>query len=95
MIPEIFLTCALSLPTVHHSRPAIVSYQMAKSEEDRLIDWLRINNPDAEVFIHHEPQEDRLKNDHWERVPFSWNGKQIWIKRKPRTDYKQRVETSA
>lgn len=87
----------LSLPASHFTRPAIIPYQAAKSEEEQLTDWLRKNNPDAEVFIHEKPQERKLKEHGWERFPATWNGKQIWIKRKPIYDRKmqQWIEESA
>lgn len=86
MTPEVFLVCALSLPALHHTRPAIVSHVMAKSEEERLVDWLRKNNPDADVFIHEKPHVEKLKENGFEQVPFTWRGNKIWIKRKPHTD---------
>jgi hypothetical protein len=66
----------------------MVSYHAAQSEEDDLKDFIKRHNPDAEVFIHENPQEDKLKNHGWERVPFNWRGKQIWIQRKPKSDKK-------
>lgn len=88
MIAEAFLICALAVPGTNYTRPPIVSWHLIKSEEDRLRDWLRKNNPDADVFIHPEPAVDRLKEDGWEHVPFTWRGNQIWIKRKPWSDKK-------
>jgi hypothetical protein len=52
-------------------------------ERKKLIDWLRKSNPDAEVFIHPAPQEGKLKEAGWERVPFTWRGEKIWIRRGP------------
>jgi hypothetical protein len=92
VIKTLFLTCALALPSANSTQPAIVSYQAAKSEQERLTDWLRKNNPGAEVFIHPEPQEEKLKEYGWERVPFTWRGNKIWIKRKPNV---QKLEASA
>jgi hypothetical protein len=85
---ELFLACALALPSANFTQPAVVSYQAAKSEQERLTDWLRKNNPGAEVFIHPEPQAGKLKDYGWEKVPFTWRGNQIWIKRKPKSDKK-------
>lgn len=84
---KLFLVCALSLPASHFTRPVIVSYHMANgNEEERLRRWLRKNNPDAEIFIHDNPQEDLLKEHGFEKVPFTWRGKQIWIRRKEKSD---------
>lgn len=92
-----FLICALSVPASHFTRPPIVPWQLANSEEDRLRDWIKKNNPNAEIYIHPNPQEGKLKELGWERIPFTWNGKQIWIQRKPKNDPKMRecIKTSA
>lgn len=87
MIDVVFLICALSLPASHFTHPPVVPWHM-DSDEDKLKEWLRKNNPDAEVFIHPNPQEGKLKEDGWERVPIVYRGKQIWIKRKPQSDKK-------
>ena len=86
MIPEAFLTCALALPGVHFTRPTITPYHASKNEEEQLKDWLRKNNPDADIFITPKGQADKLKEHGWERVPFNWDGKEVWIQRKPRKD---------
>lgn len=93
---EAFLICALSLPAKHHTRPAIVAWQMS-SEESQLRDWLHKNNPDAEIFIHPKPKRDILKEHGYEKVPFTWRGNEIWIQRKPKPGQKMqsRIETSA
>lgn len=88
MTTELFLICALSLPATHHSRPEITPWQMVRSEVDRLKDFIHKNNPDAEIFIHPEPQEEKLREYGWEKVPFTWRGNKIWIKRKPNPDVK-------
>lgn len=95
--PELFLICALSLPSTHHTRPEITPWQMVKSEIERLKDFIHKNNPDAEIFIHPNPQEDVLRKNGWERVPFEWRGNKIWIKRKPKADgpKMRAIETSA
>jgi len=98
VIAELFLVGALSLPSTHHFWPAIGSHQMAGGGEvERLKEWIRKNNPDAEVFIHPNPQEEKLKENGWERVPFTWRGNKIWIQRKPVSDQKKqrRIEASA
>lgn len=89
---KLFLVCALCLPQAHFTRPAIVSYQTAKSEEEQLKDWLRKNNPDAEVFITPKGQADKLKEYGFEKVPFTWKGNEIWIQRKPKSDQKRLQE---
>lgn len=85
---ELFLAIALAMPSPWFTRPRLVPYFMA-SEEDRIRDWIKKNNPGAEVFIHPEPQEEKLKEDGWEKVPFTWRGNKIWIQRKPRSDQKK------
>lgn len=94
MLIEAFLICALMLPSGSFTHPAIVSYQTAKSEEERLRDWIHKNNPGAEVFIHPNPQTDKLKEAGYEKVPFSWRGNQIWIQRKPKSDQKKMAESA-
>lgn len=93
MIAEAFLICALALPSPSFTWPRIVPW-FASNEEEKLTDWLRKHNEIDEVFIHENPQEDKLKDHGWERVPFTINGKKIWIKRKPHADQKM-MEVSA
>ena len=96
MISELFLTCALSLPSANATRPAIVSWHAARNEEDQLIDWMKKHNEIDDAFITPEGQENKLKEHGWERVPFTINGKQVWIQRKPKSDaHQKRVQTSA
>lgn len=90
MIPAIFLTAALSLPGANYTRPPIVSVQAIKSEEDQLKDWIKKKGDFEEVFIHDNPQEDKLKEYGWERVPYTWKGKGIWGRRRPKSDQKLR-----
>lgn len=93
MIAEAFLVCALAVPSLRFTRPAIISWFAAKSEESKLIDWIKKNNPDSEVFINEKPQEEKLKEYGWERFPATYKGKQIWIRRKPISD--KRIQCSA
>lgn len=86
MIASAFLICALSLPASHFTRPAIISWFAAKSEKEQLEDFLHKNDPYSAVFITPKGQADKLKEHGWERVPFTWRDKEIWIQRKPRTD---------
>lgn len=79
MVIEAFLICALSAPAFNFTRPAF----MASSERERLVDWLRKNNPDADVFISPVVDEDKLREMGYERVPFRWRDNEIWIQRKP------------
>ena len=79
-----FLLCALALPSPYFTFQ-IVPYHM-DSEEERLKAWLRKNNPDATVYIDKNPQEDWLKREGFERVPINYKGKQIWIRREPKSD---------
>lgn len=82
MIPEVFLVCALAVPSTYHSRPWFAS----QDEKSKIVDWIRKWNPGSDVFIHPQPQEDKLKEDGWERFPATWKGEKIWIKRKPKSD---------
>lgn len=70
---------ALSAPAFNFTRPPL----MASSEREQLIDWLRKNNPEADVFISPKVDEGKLKEQGWERVPFRWKDNEIWIQRKP------------
>lgn len=90
----IFLICAMSLPAASFTRPAIVSYHAAKSEQERLEDFLRKDNPKADVFITPKGQSKKLKEYGWERVPFTWRGNEIWIQRKPVSDQRKMLESA-
>lgn len=85
----LFLTGVLALPLIGFRHPALVSAQAVKTEEQTLKDWLRKNNPEADVFITPHGQHDKLKEYGWERVPFNWRGQEIWIQRKPKSDQKR------
>lgn len=98
MLRETFLFCAMSLPATNFTRPPIASYHAMKTEEEQLRDlenWIKKNNPGAEVFIHENPQVERLKQDGWERTPINFKDKQIWIKRKPESDTWKALGSSA
>lgn len=84
----LFLICALSMPAASFTRPAIVSWFAAKSEEDRLRDFIHRNDPDAEIFITPKGDAKTLWEYGYERVPFTWRDKEIWIQRKPKHDQK-------
>jgi len=95
VVAEAVLICALSLPASHFTRPTIGPWQLMKDEIERLKDFIHRNDPDAEIFIHPEPQEEKLKEDGWERVPFTWKGNKIWIKRQPKKNQINRTLLSA
>lgn len=78
----------MSLPAANFTHPAIISYHAAKSEQERLEDFLHKNNPGADVFITPRGQADKLREYGWERVPFTWRKNEIWIQRKPKSDKK-------
>lgn len=99
MIAQAILLCALSpqpMAFAHaDTRAAINAYHLMKSEEEKekkssdekkLTRWIRKNNPDAEVFITPRGDAEKLKEYGWERVPITWNDKEIWVKRKPVSD---------
>lgn len=85
---EVFLICAMALPASNFTRPAIVSWHAAKSEEEQLKDWLKKHDEIDDVFITPKGQRDKLKEYGWEQVPFTWKDNEIWIQRKPKTDQK-------
>lgn len=85
---ELFLACALALPASSYTKPSILSWNTTANAEQQLIDWLKKNNPDCEVFINPKPQEGLLKEHGWERFPAKINGKEVWIQRKPKSDKK-------
>lgn len=87
---ELFLMCSLSLPAMSFTRPPMVVW-FGSNEEARLVAWLRKNNKDAEIFIHENPRVDKLKEYGYERIPFSYNNQQIWIRRKPVSDKRPRT----
>lgn len=97
VIEAIFLVCAMSLPSSFHTWPGIVSYHAANSEEKDIRDFIKRHHPDAEIFIHPVPDDKRLKDHGWERVPFNWKGNEVWIQRKPKPDQKKMraIEVSA
>lgn len=89
---ELFLLAALALPSSYHTWPAIVSYHAMTDEE--FANRLRKLPAVEDVFIHESPQEDKLKENGWERFPATYKDKQIWIRRKPASD-KRAIKTSA
>lgn len=88
MICELFLICAMSLPSPNFIHPALVSYHAARSEEDLLRDNLRKHPEIEDVFITPEGTENVLRKHGWSKAPFSINGKEVWIQRKPKSDQK-------
>lgn len=94
MTKELFLVCALSIPASNFTKPPILSYQVAKSEEDQLVDWLKKNGDVDEVFITNKGDAPRLKEWGYERVPFTHKGREIWIRRNPKDDQKKLQESA-
>lgn len=83
---ELLLICALAVPSPHFTHPPLnnataVDYERAKIEK-----FIHRYAPEAEIFIHERPQEDKLIEHGWERVPFTHRGAQIWIRRKEQSD---------
>lgn len=100
MLREIFLVCALALPSPNFTRPPVVSYEAVKTEQEILKDlenWIRKINPGCDVFIHQTPQVEKLREYGWERFPANWKDFQIWIRRKPVSDKRgvRGIESSA
>lgn len=89
MIAELFLTCALSLPSTNFTRPPITPWQASKDQEDKLAEWLRKHAEIDDVFITPKGQRDKLKESGWEQVPFTIDDKEIWIQRKQKNDKKK------
>lgn len=103
MINALFLVAALApqpMSFVHAglNQGAIQGFHaMVKSEEEQIKDWIISHGDVAEVFIHENPQEDKLKEFGWERFPGSHKGKQIWIRWKPENgnNHKRAIGASA
>lgn len=93
MIPAAFLMCALSLNSPNFTHQPILSWHVARSEEDALADELRKNGDIEDVFITPKGDRERLRNYSWDRLPWTINGKEIWIQRKPKSD--QRLKGAA
>lgn len=75
MAIKAFLLCALALPAVHfNDKDRLVS------EIKQIKDFLNNVHPGAEVKI--VPEEQRPVDPHWERVPLTWRGYTIWIRRR-------------
>ena len=94
----LFLMAALAAQPLGATGYQITPHMAANIFEERrqLEEWLRKNNPDAEIFIHPDPQVDKLEEAGFERVPFTWRGNKIWIRRKPHSDvYKKAIGRSA
>lgn len=103
MISEAFLCVALSLPSVTSFAPMAKDWGIVwiagsdqtpnvVREEKKLKDWLKKGGAE-EVFIHPNPDRERLWEHGWEKVPFRWRDNDIWIRRKP--NLQSRIETSA
>lgn len=91
---ELFLICALSLPSVNFTHPTLISYHLVDREEEQLKDWLRKHQEIDDVFITPKGQADKLKEHGWEQLPFSINDKEVWIQRRPKSD-KKTIRSSA
>jgi len=61
MIKEAFLCVALSLPSTHHTRPAVVSWQAVRNEEDKLRDELLKHGDIEDVFISEGPGQGQTQ----------------------------------
>lgn len=81
----LFLYCALAASPISFTKP---DYRLTMTESKRLEDWIKKYNPDVEVFIHPNPQRDKLKEYGWERIPLKYKDNEIWIQRKPARDTK-------
>lgn len=86
MVNKWLLICALSLPAASFNHPSIVSYQAIRNEEDILRDNLKKHPDILDVFITPEGTAKTLHDHGWSRAPFSINGKEVWIQRKPKSD---------
>lgn len=87
MIAELFLVCALATPAANFPRVHMVEHNYIHDELEQLQEWIRQNNPGAEIHIVQGDGDSAiLKKNGWERLPFSWRGCQVWIRRKPYTD---------
>lgn len=79
---EIFIICALALPSPHFTHAPMVAEQRNKDEIDKLHDFIHKIAPGAEITI--TPPDQEMPE--WERLPFTWRGLWIWIQRRPVSD---------
>lgn len=84
----LILTCALALPASNYRVDLTEDQKVFIEEYERLKRFIEDTHPGAEVKI-----QDRLPrpgqihdNLGWERLPFRWRNKDIYIKRKPVRD---------
>lgn len=77
MIPEAFLVCALSLTAVNFY--TTTPQHILILEIESIKDFVNRIHPGAEVQIVQE--ENKPTDPHWERLPFTWRGFSIYIKR--------------
>ncbi len=79
MIREVFLICALALPPVQFHEPETIHEWIEQYQE--LKKFIHRIHPEAELLITtiDSPPRDRQ----YEKLPFTWNGHWVWIKRRP------------
>jgi hypothetical protein len=90
---DLFLIMAMSLPSPHFTHPPLQCATAIDYERAKLEKFIHSYAPEAEVFIHENPQVDKLIDAGFERVPFTHRGAQIWIRRKEVSD--KRIKASA
>lgn len=73
----------------------MVSYHAMTNEE--MAESIRKIHDFEEVYIHPNPNEEKLKEHGWEKYPAWINKNHVWIKRKPHTDSPQKraIEAAA
>lgn len=101
---ELFLICALSAQPAgaqgYQINPG-VEIQVIRTinghtDEEDIKKKIRRNGEIEDIYIHENPQADKMREHGWERLPFTWDNKQIWIKRTPKSDArKMAITTSA
>ncbi len=79
MLKELFLTCAMALPSPEFTKP---DYRLSESEQREVVAWIRKHEPDLTVFVHPNPQGDVLRKYGWQKVPLKYKENEIWIQRR-------------
>lgn len=85
---------ALALPAVHY-KTEILEDEQKIEEIRRLREFIERVAPGAQVWIvpPGSTKDEVAKKSHLERLPFTWNGDNIYIRRK--TVYDMKVKVSA
>lgn len=78
MIKELFLVCALAAPASNFKQHMVAKDDWLGQFES-LTDFINKVTPDAEIRINSE--NERPEGFGWEKLPFTWNDKDVYIRR--------------